>query len=241
MRVSVPILPKVPFGEKLREETLSELNRVAYNDPDSQIVNISFGGVLSDVDFKQLMSLPEDSPWRLVINPWHPHTKVEGRPSFGQSSYGYDLTLGNEWIEMGRAKWYQQGCPIIRPGQTPARITRSFTSNEYVLAPQCSVLAVSQEQIRIPRHCISTLAAKSTNARVFINLNMTIGEPEWVGRYTLEITNVGEVPVELQAGIGIAQLILIAVKSPTMTALAQRTRVIVMFRCPAREAKRLAP
>ena len=214
MRLPVMIHPKVPYGEKLVSETNAELRRWHYGEQKAKTVDISFGGVLSDGDFKQLMSLPDDSPWKLVIYPWVPHTKIEGRPSHGQSSYGYDLTLGDEWVEMSKSTWFNQGCPVIRPGQTPERITNRITQPSYILAPQCSVLAVCREQIRIPRHCISTLAAKSTNARVFINLNMTIGEPEWTGRYTLEITNVGEVPVELESGIGIAQLILIACSDP---------------------------
>lgn len=79
-----------------------------------------------------------------------------------------------------------------------------------VLQPQHAVLASTLEYIKLPADVSGEILTKSSWARYFIS----IASAPWIhplyrGCLTLEITNLGNVPVKLTVGEPIAQLVLI--------------------------------
>jgi dCTP deaminase len=95
---------------------------------------------------------------------------------------------------------------------------------EFVLHPGRFVLASTLEWIRLPTKCAAFVVGKSTLGRRGIVIETAAGvHPGFSGCLTLEIANVGEVPVKLISGMLICQLFFHSVEgtlSATQTALA---------------------
>ena len=152
-------------------------------------------------------------------------------PSFGLSSYGYDVRLGNDFKIFATAerlssisgtwcvtpegeeqKLYNVVPPvvvseIIDPCNfSPAIATELKNVAELVMPPLSFCLAVSMERVRVPRNVSVVCMGKSTIARAGIIVIVTPLEAEWEGYITLEITNTTRLPVRLTAGMGITQL-----------------------------------
>jgi len=82
-----------------------------------------------------------------------------------------------------------------------------------ILQPQHAVLASTLEYIKVPGDVSAEILTKSSWARVFIS----IASAPWIhpfyrGCLTLEITNLGNIPVALPVGEPIAQLVFMTVK-----------------------------
>jgi dCTP deaminase len=94
----------------------------------------------------------------------------------------------------------------------------------FILHPNRFVLASTLEWIRLPVGYASFVVGKSTLGRRGIIIETAAGvHPGFSGCLTLEIANVGEVPVELVAGMLICQLFfhsLAGELSPAQTSLA---------------------
>lgn len=85
-----------------------------------------------------------------------------------------------------------------------------------VLQPQHAVLASTLEYIKLPADVSGEILTKSSWARYFIS----IASAPWIhplyrGCLTLEITNLGNIPVALPVGEPIAQLVFIKIEGET--------------------------
>ena len=85
--------------------------------------------------------------------------------------------------------------------------------SKLILQPHHSVLASTLEYLKMPGDVAGEILTKSSWARVFVS----IASAPWIhpfyrGCLTLEITNLGNVPVELPVGKPIAHLVLMTVK-----------------------------
>ncbi len=153
-------------------------------------------------------------------------------PSFGLSSYGYDVRLGKNFKFFGTATrgiphtdgWlvtrFVDGVgqlelfsPALMPSKEidpcnfdPTVATELANVDELLMPPQSFCLAVSMERIKVPRNVSVVCMGKSTIARAGIIVIVTPLEAEWEGYITLEITNTTRMPVRLTAGMGITQL-----------------------------------
>ncbi|MFA4946327.1 MAG: dCTP deaminase [Candidatus Micrarchaeia archaeon] len=78
----------------------------------------------------------------------------------------------------------------------------------FVLHPHEFVLGCLVERVRLPADLFGLLGGKSSLGRLGIIIHATAGkvDPGWNGRLTLELSNVGKIPVALYPGMGIAQL-----------------------------------
>jgi deoxycytidine triphosphate deaminase len=90
--------------------------------------------------------------------------------------------------------------------------TKDNKDGVYILQPHHSVLASTLEYIKMPGDVSGQILTKSSWARIFIS----IASAPWIhpffrGCLTLEITNLGNVPVALPVGKPIAQLIFVKV------------------------------
>ena len=77
------------------------------------------------------------------------------------------------------------------------------------------VLASTIERFAIPNDVLAKVADKSTWARRGLAVQNTIIEPGWSGWLTLELTNHGYSPIDIEAGSPIAQIIFHQLLEPT--------------------------
>ena len=123
--------------------------------------------------------------------------------SFGVSSYGYDMRLGNMFRVLKTDTQLEIDPKNIKPG-----LFQTVRADDYfILPPHGLVLAQTMEYFKIPRDILTICFGKSTYARCGVFVNVTPFEPEWEGFPTIAISNLTPLPVKLYSGEGIAQLI----------------------------------
>ena len=77
----------------------------------------------------------------------------------------------------------------------------------YVLRPGRFVLGSTLEWIRMPTCCVGAIVGKSSLGRHGLIIETApVMHPGFSGCLTLELANVGEVPINLRPGMEIAQL-----------------------------------
>lgn len=126
--------------------------------------------------------------------------------SYGVSSYGYDMRIGN----MFRVMRLEPGeeTKEVDPKNIRPSLYQPVRADDYlVIPPHGMVLGQTVEYFKIPREILTICFGKSTYARCGVFVNVTPFEPEWEGYATLAISNMSPAPVRLYAGEGIAQLL----------------------------------
>lgn len=146
-----------------------------------------------------------------MIEPFSPEQVRKGI-SFGVSSYGYDISLSNQF-RMLRT----EGITELDPKQDNSALLAPITAESVVVPAGSFVLAQSHEYFRIPRDIITICFGKSTYARNGVIVNVTPFEPEWEGFATISISNTAGVPVRIYGGEGIAQLLFLQSKEDCLT------------------------
>lgn len=139
-----------------------------------------------------------------MIEPFVESQKRDGVISYGLSSYGYDIRVGNEF------KVFTPGLgdlTVVDPKNFDTRAMVDYTGDVCVIPPNSFALARTVEYFRIPRNILCICLGKSTFARCGIILNLTPFEPEWEGFVTLEISNTTPLPAKIYANEGIAQVL----------------------------------
>jgi dCTP deaminase len=152
-------------------------------------------GVIADSRIKELAQ-------RGMIYPCYDEN-VPGKLSRGISSYGYDITLGNEFRVFKR----QPYGGVIDPKNFDPLNLQTIIADECIIPPNSFALAYSVESFKIPRDVIAIVIGKSTYARCGLIANITALEPEWEGQVTLELSNTTPIPLKVYAFEGIAQAI----------------------------------
>lgn len=142
---------------------------------------------------------------RQMITPYIPELVAEdedGRPiiSKGQSSYGYDISVANEF-----KLYHNLRGGVIDPKNTSHNTFIDIQAEYIDIPPNSFVLAKSVEYIRMLPNVLVILLGKSTYARCGLVLNFTPLEPGWEGFITIEISNTMPLPVRVYANEGIAQ------------------------------------
>ena len=128
--------------------------------------------------------------------------QVRNGISFGTSSYGYDISLSDEF-----KIFKPEGIKEIDPKRDNSGFFDDIKADSVLIPPNSYILAKSKEYFKIPRNIITVCFGKSTYARNGILVNVTPFEPEWEGFATISISNTTPVPVRIYANEGIAQLI----------------------------------
>lgn len=122
--------------------------------------------------------------------------------SYGLSSYGYDLRVGNKFKIFTNV--YNS---IVDPKNFRDDAFVDIESDHCIIPPNSFALACSVEYFRIPRNVLTMCIGKSTYARCGIIVNVTPFEPEWEGYVTLEISNTTPLPAKIYGGEGLAQVL----------------------------------
>jgi dCTP deaminase len=165
-------------------------------------------GILTDRQIRELC--PGVNP---MISPFI-ETQA-GKPSYGLSSCGYDIRLGAKFL---RQEPITRG-EMLFSALDPLRDNKpGFSAQEaaegIIIEPSSYILAESMERFCMPDDISAVCAGKSSYARLGILVNTTLLEPGWSGTLSICIANVGQMPVRLHVGQGIAQVV--------FTRLAQR-------------------
>ncbi len=154
--------------------------------------------ILSDRDLKE--RLGKD----IIITPFQ-------EDQVGPSSI--DLSLGNKW-----RVFKQLTKTHIDPlkDKNTDEFTEVLTADEFVIHPGEFVLGTTKESITVPDDLVGRLEGRSSWGRLGIVIHSTAGfvNPGFSGTLTLEMTNLGKMPVLLRSGMRICQIIFELLKSP---------------------------
>jgi dCTP deaminase len=165
-------------------------------------------------------------------------------PSYGLSSYGYDIRLGNKFTPF-KAYGFNQYYESITDGVTARHMVENLISDtpdsildvcdfdtalcnpiydvdEIIMPPNGFMLGVSMERINMPDDCLAICTGKSTIARCGLHVVVTPLEPGWSGFITLEIHNMTGMAVKLTAGMGITQLVFLQSDERCVTSYSDR-------------------
>lgn len=137
-----------------------------------------------------------------MIEPFAEDQVRDGVISYGLSSYGYDIRVGDEFKVFTNVH-----NTVVDPKHFDPKSFVDVQAAACVIPPNSFVLARSLEWFRIPRYVLTVCVGKSTYARCGIIVNVTPFEPEWVGHATLEISNTTPLPAKIYANEGIAQVL----------------------------------
>jgi dCTP deaminase len=138
-----------------------------------------------------------------MIEPFVESQVRDGVISYGVSSYGYDIRVGNQFKVFTNV--YNS---VVDPKKFDPKSFVDIKTDDFVIVPPNSfALAQTVEYFRIPRSVITVCVGKSTYARCGIIVNVTPFEPEWEGYVTLEISNTTPLPAKVYANEGIAQVL----------------------------------
>ena len=137
-----------------------------------------------------------------MIEPFVDDQMRQGVVSYGVSSYGYDVRVGNEFKVFTNV--YNT---VVDPKSFDPRSFVDIVADECIIPPNSFALASTIEYFRIPRDILTVCLGKSTYARCGIIVNVTPFEPEWEGHVTIEISNTTPLPAKIYANEGIAQVL----------------------------------
>ena len=167
-----------------------------------------------DVFFYAVENKPLISPFvENIVRTMEVNGVVTKIPSYGLSSYGYDIRLGRHFKVFSKDAYLYS-----RKGRVGVAVDLLFDEPPYeefedadyiVLEPHTVALGVSVEKICMPRNVSAICMAKSTFARFGVILDVTPLEAGWEGYVTLEIFNKNPFPVTIYSGVGAMQLMFV--------------------------------
>ena len=137
-----------------------------------------------------------------MIEPFVDTQMRSGVISFGVSSYGYDVRVGDEFKVFTNV--YNT---VVDPKNFDSKSFVDIKADVCIIPPNSFALASTIEYFRIPRDVLTVCLGKSTYARCGIIVNVTPFEPEWEGHVTIEISNTTPLPAKIYANEGVAQVV----------------------------------
>jgi len=137
-----------------------------------------------------------------MIKPFQKEQTGKGIISYGNSSYGYDMRVADEFKIFSGLN-----AGVIDPKNLDQGSFTDFKGSVCIIPSNSFVLGRSVEYFKIPRDVLVICLGKSTYARCGVVVNVTPLEPEWEGYVTIEISNTAPLPVKIYANEGIAQVL----------------------------------
>jgi dCTP deaminase len=160
--------------------------------------------VLSDIDIKRYMT-----EGRIRVTPELPEAQ------FGSCSV--DFRLGNEFSVFEHSRY-----PFIDPRHRSGieEMMRTVTvpdGEPFILQPRDFVLAITIECLELAPDVLGRLEGRSSLGRIGIIVHGTAGlfDPGWIGRATLELSNLSRMPVALYPGMRICSFTFEQLSTPT--------------------------
>ncbi len=161
--------------------------------------------ILSDVDIKKHLK-----ERRIKITPMPDLTKALGPSSL-------DLRLGDTFRIFNVSN-----IAVIDPFEANTQVTSRIKIQEgsyFILHPGEFVLAVTKERIELPADISARLEGRSSLGRLGIIIHSTAGSVNagFCGRLTLELANMGKIPVKLYPNMRICALTFEVLSTPAQT------------------------
>ena len=121
-----------------------------------------------------------------------------------------DLRLGSEFLVYRAAR---VSCLDPREPNSIADAMDRVTiapDEPFVLHPGEFALGSTEERVRIPNDLVGVVDGRSSIGRLAVVVHATAGfiDPGFEGQITLELSNIGSIPVKLYAGMRVAQIVL---------------------------------
>ena len=152
-----------------------------------------------------------------MISPFEDTQVRDGVISYGVSSYGYDLRVGDEYKIFTNINNV-----VVDPKDFNPKSFIDYKGEYCIIPPNSFALARSVEYFKIPRNILTICLGKSTYARVGIIVNVTPFEPEWEGTVTLEISNTTPLPAKIYSNEGLAQVLFFEASEPCEVSYADK-------------------
>jgi dCTP deaminase len=153
--------------------------------------------ILSDKDIKNYLNTK-----KIVIEPLINFEK-QIQPS------SVDLRIGNEFKSFKIIRK-----PFIDPKDS-SDISSYMESvhipdeESFIIHPNEFALATTYETVKVPNNLVARVEGRSSMGRLGITMHVTAGyiDPGFEGRITLEISNIGKMPVALYPGQRVCQIV----------------------------------
>lgn len=159
--------------------------------------------ILSDKTIKEYLE-----EGKIVIDPLKDEQQIQ--PS------SVDMRLGDEFKVF---KVIRE--PYIDPKDEEdiAEYMESSTVPEgeaFIIHPNEFALATTQEYVKVPDDLVARVEGRSSMGRLGVTMHVTAGyvDPGFEGRITLEISNIGAMPVALYPGQRVCQLVFETMTTP---------------------------
>ena len=159
--------------------------------------------ILSDKTIKEYLK-----EGKIVIDPLKDEQQIQ--PS------SVDMRLGDEFKVFKVIRK-----PYIDPKDEEdiAEYMESSTVPEgeaFIIHPNEFALATTQEYVKVPDDLVARVEGRSSMGRLGVTMHVTAGyvDPGFEGRITLEISNIGAMPVALYPGQRVCQLVFESMTTP---------------------------
>lgn len=156
--------------------------------------------ILSDRDLKECIKKGE--------------IKVEPLDAEQVRSIGIDLRLGNEFkvFKMNHKSHIDPSKDDFDDSVNVIKVE----GGPFIIHPGEFVLGVTKENVELPDDISARIDGRSSLGRLGIIVHSTAGrvDPGWSGTLTLEISNIGKLPVALFPGMRFCSLVFEKISSP---------------------------
>ncbi|MCL5419483.1 MAG: dCTP deaminase [Candidatus Marsarchaeota archaeon] len=128
---------------------------------------------------------------------------------------GVDLRLGNTFkiFKITHKSHIDLAAKNYEPDTETIEVA---DGKSFVLHPDEFVLGITKEYVEIPNDIMAHIDGRSSLGRLGIGVHSTAGhaDPGWKGRLTLEISNIGKLPISIIPGMRFCCLIFETLSSP---------------------------
>jgi dCTP deaminase len=135
-----------------------------------------------------------------------------------------DIRLGNEFriFNSNKKPYIDPKDPDTFLGLT--KLVKIKDNEKFILHPREFVLGVTLEEINLPANIGARIEGRSSWGRLGLIVHSTAGyiDPGFKGRLTLEMSNIGNIPIILYPGLRICQLAFELLSSPAENPYSKR-------------------
>ncbi len=162
------------------------------------------GMVLSDVDIKRYLALG-----KIKVAPELPPEQ------FGSCSV--DFRLGHEFNVFEHSRYPFIDLREKKGIEDLMKPVMIADGEAFILQPREFVLAITEETLELADDVLGRLEGRSSLGRIGIIVHGTAGlfDPGWSGKATLELSNLGRMPVALYPGMRICSFTFEQLSSPS--------------------------
>lgn len=162
--------------------------------------------ILSDIDIKKYLD-----EGLIIIDPLE-DAERQIQPS------SVDLRIGSEFKGF---RIIRKPCIDPRDKSDIESYMESFhigPDESFIIHPGEFALATTYETVRLPADLVARVEGRSSMGRLGITMHVTAGyiDPGFCGKITLEISNIGKMPVALYPGQRVCQIVFETMTSPSV-------------------------